>query len=261
MLSARWQVVAGLRLERFDVDYHNNRTDSTLRRADWMLSPRAGLIYKPAEPVSFYASHSVSYLPSAGDQFSTLTNVTKALEPERFTNYELGAKWDVADRLALTAAAYRLDRTNTRAPDPADPARTLQTGSQRSKGFELGANGSVTSAWEIAGGYANQEAVITSTTTAAPAGAKVPLVPRHTLSLWNRVQVAPRWGAGLGVIHRSDMYAAIDDKVTLPGFVEVDAALYFAATRQLRLQANVENVLDRKSTRLNSSHANISYAV
>src|SRR3712207_6476560 len=68
-LSRQWQLVAGVRYERFDVRYHNNRTDSTLRRVDRMISPRAGLVFKPAAPLSFYASHSVSFLPSAGDQF------------------------------------------------------------------------------------------------------------------------------------------------------------------------------------------------
>jgi catecholate siderophore receptor len=243
-LSAHWQLIAGVRYERFDGRYHNNRTDSTLRRVDRMISPRGGLLFKPMELLSFYASHSLSYLPSSGDQFSSLTNVTKALEPERFTNYEVGAKWDVADRVALTTAVYRLDRTNTRAPDPIDPARTLQTGSQRTNGFEIGVNGSLTPAWEIAGGYANQDAFITSTTTAAPTGARAPLVPRHTLSLWNRFQLSRRLGAGVGVIHRAAMYAAIDDKVTLPSFIEVDGAVYLTVARGIRVQANVENLFD-----------------
>jgi hypothetical protein len=30
--------------------------------------------------------------------------------------------------LSLTTAAYRLDRTNTRATDPTDPTRIVQTG-------------------------------------------------------------------------------------------------------------------------------------
>jgi catecholate siderophore receptor len=245
-LGDHWQIIGGARYERFDVRYQNKRTDSRLRRVDRMISPRAGLVFKPIETASIYASHSVSYLPSAGDQFSSLTDVTKALEPERFTNYELGAKWDIGDRLALTAAAYRLDRTNTRAPDPTDPTRTLQTGSQRTKGFELGLSGSVTAAWEIAGGYANQNAFITSTTTAAPTGARVALVPRHTLSVWNKYQVSQRWGAGLGVVHRSDMFAAIDNKVTLPSFVELDGALYVMLPRHVRAQANIENLFNTR---------------
>jgi catecholate siderophore receptor len=120
----------------------------------------------------------------------------------------------------------------------------VQTGSQRTRGVELEAVGSVTSAWEVAAGYANQDAFITSRTSAAPAGARVALVPRHTLSLWNRYQVTPRWGAGVGVIHRSDMYAAVDNTVTLPGYVDVDGALYVTLTRSLHAQANVENLFD-----------------
>jgi catecholate siderophore receptor len=236
-----WQLVAGLRYERFDVRHHNNRTGAALRRVDRMVSPRVGLVFKPAEPLSLYASHSVSFLPSAGDQFSSLTDVAKALEPERFTNYEVGAKWDVADRLALAAAAYRLDRTRTSAPDPTDPARLVQTGSQRTKGVELSANGRITGSWEIAAAYANQDALITSTTSAAPAGARVPLVPRQTLSVWNRYQVGRRWGVGVGVDHQSDMYAAIDNKVTLPSFVEVDGALYVTLARNVRAHAYLEN--------------------
>jgi catecholate siderophore receptor len=243
-LSDHVQLIAGVRYERFDLRYHNNRTDSTLRRTDGMISPRAGLLLKPMPTLSFYASHSVSYLPGSGDQFSSLTNVTQGLEPEHFVNSEAGVKWDVADRLALTTAVYRLDRSNTRAPSPVDPTKTVQTGSQRTTGVELGVNGSVTSAWQIAGAYANQTATITSTTVAAPDGAKVPLVPRSTVSLWNRYQVVPRIGVGVGVAHRTDMYAAIDNKVTLPGYTEVDAALYLTLGRNVRAQANVENLFD-----------------
>lgn len=241
-LSEHWQLIAGVRYERFDVRHHNNRTGLTLRRVDRMVSPRAGLLFKPAELLSLYASYSVSFLPSAGDQFSALTDVAKALEPERFTNYEVGAKWDVADRLSLTAATYRLDRTRTQAPDPTDPSRIVQTGSQRTKGFELGVNGRITSAWEVVVAYANQDAFITSTTAAAPIGARAPLVPRHTLSVWNRYQIARRLGVGLGIDHRSDMYAAIDDKVTLPSFVEANGAVYLTLARHVRVQAYLENL-------------------
>jgi len=41
---------------------------------------------------------------------------------------QLGLKWDIRPTLNLTAAIYQLDRTNTRAADPNDPARTVLTG-------------------------------------------------------------------------------------------------------------------------------------
>jgi catecholate siderophore receptor len=256
-LSDHVQLVAGVRYEKFGIRYHNNRTDSTLRRSDEMVSPRLGLILKPGAPISLYASHSVSFLPSAGDQFSSLTDVTKALEPERFKNLEIGAKWDVADRVAVTTAAYRLDRTNTRAPSPTNPALTVQTGSQRSSGYELGVSGSLNSAWEIAGGFARQKAHITSTTAAARAGATVPLVPASTLSLWNKYQLASRLGLGLGVVHQTDMYATIDNTVTLPAFTRIDGAIFFRFGDHLRAQMNLENLFDEKYYPLAHNNNNI----
>ena len=257
-LTSHVQVVAGLRVDRFDLRYHNNRNGDTLGRVDDLVSPRAGIVLKPVDTLSVYGSYSVSYLPSSGDQFSSLTTITEQVKPEKFNNYELGAKWDAARDLALTAAVYRLDRTNTRSTDPTDPTRIVQTGSQRTNGYEVGINGQVTSAWNIAGGYAHQDAFVTSATTAARAGAQVAQVPHHMLSLWNNVRFNARTGAGLGVVYRSAMFAAIDNTVTLPGFTEVEAAAYLTLTHDLRLQLNIDNLFDTKYYANADSNTNIS---
>lgn len=245
-LSRYVQVVAGLRFDYFDLQFHNNRTDEDLRRIDQLVSPRVGLVVKPVNQLSIYGNYSVSYLPSSGDQFSSLTVITQQVKPEKFNNYEFGVKWDVYRALSLTSAVYRLDRKNTRATDPNDPTRILQTGSQRTNGFEVGLNGNVTKAWRIAGGYAYQDAFVTNATIAALAGAQVAQVPHHNFSLWNNYQIISKLGAGLGVIHRSDMFAAIDDTVTLPGYTRADAAVFYSLTERIRLQANVENLFDKK---------------
>lgn len=256
-ISEHLQVLAGIRYESFGIRYHDNRTDATLRRTDGMFSPRLGLVVKPSTPVSLYASYSVSHLPSAGDQFSSLTDVTKALEPEGFENIEIGAKWDVADRLAITTAAYRLDRTNTRAPSPANPSLTVQTGSQRSTGYELGVVGSVVPAWEIAGGFARQKTLITSTTASAREGATIPLVPASTFSLWSKHRIVSRLSAGLGVVHQTAMYAAIDNTVTLPGFTRYDAAVFATFSPNVRAQLNLENAFNARYYPLAHNNNNI----
>ena len=245
-LAPHVQLLAGVRYDRFDVDFHNNRNDQSLDRRDDLISPRAGLVVKPVEPMSIYGSYSVSYLPSSGDQFSSLNATTETLEPEQFTNYEVGAKWDVRPDLALTTAVYRLDRTNTSAPDPNDATRIVQTGEARTTGWELGVSGSLASWWQVSGGFASQRARITSTTSAAAAGQRVPLVPEMTVSLWNRWQVLPALGLGIGVIHQDDMFAAIDNTVTLPGFTRADGALFLRLNSVLSAQVNVENLFDER---------------
>jgi len=71
-------------------------------------------------------------------------------------------------------------------------------------------------------------------------------VPHHTASLWNQYQFHPRFAAGLGVLYRDDMFAAIDNTVRLPGYTRADAAAYFTLSREVRLQANVENLFDKR---------------
>ena len=245
-LGSHWQAIVGIRYDRFDLDFHDNRGGQDLTRDDEMISPRAGLVFKPVEPVSIYGTYGVSYLPGSGDQFASLTPTTRALEPEGFTNREIGVKWDIRPDVSLTGAWYRLDRTNAAAPDPNSTTRLVQTGRQRGTGHELGLAGNLTEAWQVAAGYAAQEATIVSRTSVAAAGATLPLVPRRTLSVWNRYQLFPRVGAGLGVVHQTRMFAAIDNTVTLPGFTRVDAAAFVTLSPAIRAQLNVENLLDKR---------------
>jgi catecholate siderophore receptor len=243
---AEWlEIVAGLRFDSFKVDVNDLRAAGGGRfaRRDTLWSPRLGLVLKPGGRLSLYASYSRSYLPQSGDQFSSLTSITDGLKPERFDNYEMGAKLQLPGGLLATAALYRLDRTNTRATDPLNPANTVLTGAQRSRGLELGLERSVTSRWLVSGGYALQKAEITRTTTAAPAGREVPLVPRHSFSLWNRYDFSKRFGAGLGIIARSKSYATISNAVKLPGYARLDAALYYKLPAGIEAQVNVENLL------------------
>jgi catecholate siderophore receptor len=257
-VSRHLQLIGGIRFERFDLHYQNNRDGASLKRADSLVSPRAGIVFKPTAPLSLYGSYSVSYLPSSGDQFSSLTLITQQLKPEQFTNYELGLKWTVLRALSVTSAVYRLERTNTRSTDPNDPTRIVQMGSQRTNGFELGTNGQITRAWKVAGGYAYQNAFVTRATAAARVNAQVSQVPHHTFSLWNSYQFHRRLSAALGVVHRSDMFAAIDNTVTLPGYTEADVAAFFTMRKGLRLQANLENLFDLKYFVNADSNTNIS---
>jgi catecholate siderophore receptor len=257
-LFSHLQIVGGLRFDRFDLTYHNNRSGDELQRVDGLISPRVGVVVKPVEPMSIYSSYSVSYLPSSGDQFSSLTAITEQVKPEKMTNYEVGATWEFGTGVSLQTAVYRLDRTNTRSTDPNDPTRIVQTGSQRTDGLELGLNGSLMPAWKIAGGYAYQDAVVTSATTVAVAGASVAQVPHHSFSLWNYYQVTPKLAGGLGLLHRSDVFAMIDNTVTLDGYTRADAAVYFSPNGAWRVQANVENLFGMRYYTNADSNTNIS---
>jgi catecholate siderophore receptor len=110
--------------------------------------------------------------------------------------------------------------------------------------MELGLERSISNRWQISAGYAYQKAEITRTTSAAPEGREVPLVPRHQFSLWNRYDVSDAVGAGLGIVAASKSYAQISNAVKLPGYTRVDAALFYDLGRGIQAQLNLENLFD-----------------
>lgn len=257
-------LIGGVRFDRFDLDYNcqtpsglsnrcatggtpANAFTTNFSRVDEVWSPRAGVVVKPVDNVSLYASYSKSFLPGSGEQFANLVGgVTGSanLQPEEFTNHEIGFKWEVMPRLAFTGALFQLDRENTLvAVTVGGVTQNLQVGKTRTEGGELALTGYLTNDWEVVAGYGYQEAEVVRG-TAATTGKDVALVPRHTFSLWNKYHFLPNWAAGVGVISRSDMYSNVSNAVTLPGFARVDAALFWDINENWKAQLNVENVFD-----------------
>jgi catecholate siderophore receptor len=242
-LSPNWLAVLGLRYDSFDMDFTDHRgTGTRIETSDDLLSPRGGLIYKPAENLSLYASYSMTYVPRAGSQLSSLNPTNEALDPEEFENIEMGAKWDFSPALAVTAAVFQLDRKNVVITDPNDPTVSLLVDGQRTEGVELGVSGQVNEAWSIQGGYAYQDGHLTEDL----GGTRLAQLPKHVASLWNRYDFTPAWGVGLGVIYQTEMFAAADNAVTLPEFTRVDAGVYYTPTERFSMQLNVENLLDER---------------
>lgn len=256
--NKQWQMVLGLRQDRFVTDFTDKVTAAnTVKTTDTELSPRAALIFKPIDAVSIYASYSKSFVPRAGDQLSSLTNKTAGLEPEAFINKELGAKWDINPDLSVSAALYRLERENIAIVINSAGDSALLDG-QVVKGAELSLAGKLTAKWSVVGGYSYADStikddVVTKVTAGAPptityaarAGNETSQTPRHTFSLWNRYDLSDRYGVALGFVSRSSMFALDDNTVKLPGYGRVDAAAFYNASKNLQLQLNIENLLNR----------------
>lgn len=240
------QAIVGVRYDLFEVNFQQkNGPRDHLKTRDDLIAPRFGLIYKPIEPVSFYASYSQAYVPRAGDQLASLNVTTETLKPEKFTTLETGVKWDIRPDLAFTASVYQLDRSNV--INSVVGGQTFLTKGQRTEGVEVSLAGQLTSNWSVMGGYAYQVGEITSDIFGiAKKGASVAELPRHTFSMWSRYDITPSIGAAFGVIHRDSMFTSLTNRVSLPDFTRVDAALFAQFTKRFRGQLNIENLFDTK---------------
>lgn len=237
-----FDVVVGLRYDRFKIEGRDIFASRDFGRTDEKVSPRVGFIYKPQENVSFYTSYSQSFLPRSGEQFTTLSTVQENLKPEKFTNYEVGAKWDIKPGLNATFAVFQLDRTNATTPDPQDVTKTINVGGTRTKGVELALTGRILPGWQMSGGYTFQDGHLKGRDAV-----RLGSVPRNQVALWNRYDFSKSFGLGVGVIHQSSQYAALRTSPTttkVPAYTRADAAIYFKATDKIDLQVNIENLLD-----------------
>ena len=237
-------VVAGLRYDSFDISGTDllPAIDRPFARKDDKISPRLGVIFKPQENISLYSNYSQSFLPRSGDQFLSLTVSQENLAPEKFTNYEIGAKWDVQPNLNLTLAVFQLERSNATTPDPLNPLASINIGKTRTQGVELAATGKITSLWQVHGGYSYQDSKLVGNNSV-----RLGQVPKHQASLWNRYDLHPNFAVGLGIIHQSSQFAAIRttaNTTKLPAFTRIDAALFYDVSDTVQLQMNVENLFD-----------------
>lgn len=255
-LSPMFQIVLGLRYEHITTDVTDTRTvgfpvgqQRNFRATDDLWSPRSGLIFKPVQNASIYASFSRSYLPRGGDQLTGLNVTNAALDPERYENYELGAKWDISPGFNLSAAIYQLERDNVIVlVDPNNPgAGTELGGGQRSRGFELQAAGNITPQLSVVASYTYQEAEFTRAISATVStGARIPNAPEHSASMWGRYDVGPALAVAFGATYQSRRFAAQDNLVEMPGFVRLDAAAYYEVSENIDVQVNVENLFNEK---------------
>ena len=244
------KVVAGVRFDRFDLDVVDafevadgdaDGNDGFLSRVDEEFSPRFGVILKPSENISFYGSYSESFLPRSGDQFLTLSLTNEALKPQFFKNTEIGAKWDITPALSLTTALFRLERESVTTADPLNPGNTLILDGTITKGFELQLSGEITERWTVNGGVSVLDGEVDG---GGADGNVTAQTPDFMFSLWNHYDLTDRFGVGLGVTHQSSMFVGVDNSVELPGYTRVDAAIFYDVSDAVRVQVNLENLLD-----------------
>ena len=264
-LTDQFKLVAGLRYDRFDIDVldiiEENDGDATggrFSRKDSEVTPRFGAIYKPRENVSIYASYSETFLPRSGDQFLSLNLDTESTRPQFFENREIGLKWDLRDDLSLTAAVFELERESFTSVDPEDPAQIIVIEGSETTGFELQLAGHVTENWNITAGWASLDGQVDRVDGSGNNGNVTRQTPDNMCSIWNNIRISDKFSVGFGATYQDSLFVREDNSVEVPDYTRVDAAAFYQVNDQLRLQLNVENLLDEEYFPDSHSNDNIS---
>ena len=239
-LSDQFDILIGARFDSFDIDVLNVKGNETRDRKDDEISPRFGLIYKPQEHISIYASYSESFLPRSGEQFADINGSKEQLDPDTFNNSEVGIKWDFSQGLSFTAALFENEQSSPQVAD-SDPS-TLDVVDSEISGFEVQLNGRINDSWSALASYTSLDGE--QVDRSGPSGLSPRELPENMFSVWNKFQVTSRFGLGLGVTYQDESFIDNSNSAVLPSYTRVDASAYYDVSEKLRVQLNVENLTD-----------------
>jgi catecholate siderophore receptor len=239
-VSSQFDLIIGARFDQFEISSLDVPTGVSRSRTDEKVSPRLGLVYKPRENVSLYASYSESFLPRSGEQFDAINDTSAQLDPDEFANLEAGLKWDLDNGPSVTAAIFQIEQSSPQVAD-ADPS-TLDVIDSEIDGFEVQVQGQISSRWFVSAGYSHLDGEIVS--RSGPTGRRPAELPQNMFSLSNTYQVTNELGIGLGVTYQDESFINSGNTATLPSYTRVDAAAFYELNDKLRLQLNIENLTD-----------------
>lgn len=239
-LSEHLDLVLGARFDRFDIKVFNAKAVETRSRTDEQVSPRAGLIYKPQENISLYASYSESFLPRSGEQYTDINGSDNQLDPDTYSNQEIGIKWDFAQGLSFTAAVFENEQSSPQVAD--DNPETLDVINSDISGYELQLTGYVNDDWRITANYSHLEGEIVD--RSGPTGRTPRELPENTFSVWSTYQLNDVFGVGLGATYQDESFINNGNSAVLPSYTRWDASAYYDISEDLRVQLNIENLTD-----------------
>jgi catecholate siderophore receptor len=258
VFSPQWQISAGLRLDHYDTKYTAVTADgvaTTIKSNDDLVSGKVGLVFKPQENGSFYASYAVTRQPPGGANFS-LSAADSAnannpqVEPQTAKTYEVGTKWDLlANRLAVTGAIYRTEFSDQVLED--SDGTFYRAGEKRVQGVEITATGQINENWAVNAGYTIMDTKVESPTgqvVVADGSRDLAYNPKDAFTLWTTYRVTDAFTLGGGARYVGKLKRGSDRSVGTPEYADsywlLNAMATYQVTDDFNLQLNVYNLTD-----------------
>jgi len=243
--SDKFSLFAGARLDR--LDYEDEATGTNRDATE--VSPLGGIVFAPSPRLALYFNAGKGFAPPS-------TTVVGPRDPETSRQVEGGVKATFPNGKGyFGAAVYHLERKNIAIPD--STGLTLQSGDQRSRGFELDLSIEPTPGWVTYASYAFTDAELTRFAELVQlqeppffavldrSGNRPPYAPRHLANVWTSRTFSRRLTLAAGARYVSEQFVGEDNRFQADSYVLVDAAAAYRAGRA-RFSVNLKNLTGTK---------------
>ncbi|MFT8491106.1 MAG: TonB-dependent siderophore receptor [Gluconobacter oxydans] len=227
----------------------NNLTAGRTPQQDNAFTGRVGLLYKSPIGLSPYVSYATSFQPQVGT-----TRLNTPYLPTRGRQIEAGLKYKPphgtpwGEDFMLTADFFDLVETNVLTTDPEDSTYDIQTGEQRTRGFEAEGVGRLPYRIDMLASFTYQDPRITKTTIAAQLNQRPVAIPSHMASLFLKrdFRLTKDWmtGIGGGVRYTGNTAGALPETFSVPSQLVWDLQAHVDYQR-FGVQFNGTNLANR----------------
>lgn len=240
----RLSVMASLRLDRFH-DVANDYTQTA-------LSPKFGAVYQVVKNrVSLFGNFMDGFQNIAPALTETSLDQPLHFNPEHASQWEGGVKLELlSGKLNGTVSYYNIsvrDRVRTLVSTDGT-TYSVQDGTQKSEGFEADLIANPVPGMHIILGYGYNDSKYTEGDPTI-VGKRPYAIPHHTANLWVSHKFltgfAKGFGLGFGGNYASDHYLDSDNKITVPGYMKLDATVFFEQAKY-RFGLKLNNLTNEK---------------
>lgn len=239
--------------ELVGTDYEGYSDDFVDRN---VFTPRVGLVYKPVQKLSLYASYAQGYEINSPDVFA-LNYADFSTPPATISSqFEMGTKSNMLNnKLGLTLSLFQIDKLNPYGfvyLDPENPNydeyNVYYDGHHRSRGAEIDVDGKIVPSLSLTLGAAYTSTAVIDD-PGYPAGNRLPNAPLFAGNLWLNFEPEKKLkgcSMGFGVFYKDKFFSGInnDPMLEIPASYTIDAALGYTG-KTWGIQVNVSNLTNQ----------------
>ncbi|NBB57667.1 TonB-dependent siderophore receptor [Pseudomonas sp. ODNR1LW] len=254
-LNHQWILVAGARFQEYDQyagkgEPFKANTDSNGQK--WV--PRAGLVYRYTDELSFYGSYTESFKPNStiAPLSGSSTVLDGSIAPEEAKSWEVGARLEMPGRVTGNIALFDIKKRNVLVANSEGPVTLYSAaGEVRSRGLEVDLSGQLSDRWSMIGSYAYTDAEVTEDPVYK--GKQLQNVAKNSGSLsavydFGHVIGGDQLRVGAGARYVGERAGNAVNDFDLPSYTVADAFATYDTQldgQRVKFQLNVKNLFDR----------------
>lgn len=208
------------------------------------FAPKLGITYQVLkDKMTVFANYmqGISYV--APDIFGN------TFKPERAAQMEGGVKIDLVNgRLSSTISYYDIQVRDKVRADPSNPNRSIQDGTQESKGLEVDIIASPVDGLNIVTGYGYNQSKFLKDDEGME-GKRPYGTPVNSGNIWVSYTLlhsaAKGLGIGAGAVYSDEYFATDDNNFVIPGYTVFNANIFYNQPK-FRLAVSVDNIGDKR---------------